>query len=73
MGWRQAWLFLALTLMILVANLAVIARWNPGLLPERLKPDRPAKPFDRVIVALMTPTGLAVFVVAGLEVLRYNW
>jgi len=72
-GWWQLWPFLALMLVVLAVNLITIARRNPTLLRERLKPDRPEKAWDRLVMASGWAFVLATVVVAGLDVLRYRW
>jgi protein-S-isoprenylcysteine O-methyltransferase Ste14 len=73
LGWTQALAYLGLMLATLAANLAVIRLRNPGLLRERLKADRFTEPFDRTLMTLATPLSLALFAVAGLDVLRFRW
>jgi protein-S-isoprenylcysteine O-methyltransferase Ste14 len=72
-GWWQLWPFLALVLVVLTVNLTTIAVRNPALLRERLKPDRPEKGWDRIVMASWAVFALAIFAVAGLDVLRYRW
>lgn len=72
-GWVQLWILLALMLLTLGVNLAVLLTRNPDLLWQRLKPDRPDKGFDRLIVFSSVPLFLALFVIAGLDVLRFRW
>lgn len=72
-GWWQLWPFLGLAIIILAVNLTTIIVRNPMLLRERLKPDRPEKKWDKLVMALWSVLALAVVVVAGLDVLRYQW
>lgn len=72
-GWWQLWLFLGLILLVLAANVTVMLLRNPTLLRERLKPDRPEKTWDKLVIAAMTLAMVGIFVVAGLDVMRFHW
>ncbi len=72
----RVWLFLALTLVSMVANAALVAAVNPELLNHRglWRKKKDAKPWDRRLVALF---GIFSFylppIVMGLDVGRYQW
>jgi len=66
-GYWYAWLFLGLTLVVLAVNVTVMRRRNPGLLRERLKPDRPTKKWDRNFMIAGAIASVAIFVVAPLD------
>jgi protein-S-isoprenylcysteine O-methyltransferase Ste14 len=72
-GWREAWVFAGLILLILAVNLTVILTRNPALLRQRMKKDAPDRPFDKMIIGLSLPLSLAVFVIAGLDAVRFGW
>ena len=72
-GWWQLWPFLGLCVAVMTINLVVIKLRNPGLLRQRLKPDRPERGWDRLVLFGSIPAAVAVFVVAGLDVLRFHW
>jgi len=72
-GWWQLWPLLGMLVLTIGVNLIVILSRNPGLLRERLKPDRPEKGWDRTIMIVSLVPFAAIFVVAGLDVLRYHW
>ena len=73
LDWRRGWLFLFLMLVIVAINLTVILWKNPELLRERLKKDEPTKRFDRIILTFALPLSIAVFIVAGFDVVRFGW
>ncbi|MBN1929533.1 MAG: isoprenylcysteine carboxylmethyltransferase family protein [Chlorobiaceae bacterium] len=53
-----------------------LLRHDPALLAERLKllpVSRDQKPWDRVIMALFFVAGVTLFIVPGLDVVRYGW
>lgn len=66
-GYWPAYWFLVLTLVMIAVNLTVIKLRNPGLLRERLKPDRPQKGWDRVFLVAGGIAGIAIVVVAPLD------
>ena len=71
--WTRGWIFLGLALLTLAINLCVILRKNPGLLRQRLKKEETAEAFDKNFLALSLVVSLAVFVVAGLDAVRFEW
>ncbi len=70
--WWPAWAALAVMLAWSAATAAVILRFNPDLLAERLGPRRGAKPWDTAIMSSLGLVQLARYVVAGLDQ-RYGW
>jgi len=72
--WSRAWLYLGGVLLGEILSEAVVLAVNPEVLDRRgtlLRPD--TKPFDRVFVALWTPSALATAAVAGLDAGRFGW
>ena len=72
-GWWQLWLFLPSVAFILAANLAVMARFNPVLITQRMKPDRPEERFDWVFFVLAGLLMAALYATAGADTLYYHW
>lgn len=72
-GWTQALLFVVILFVMLAVNLSVVRRKNPGIIRQRMKKDEPVKPFDKLVLAIGTPLTISIFVVAGLDVLVYQW
>jgi protein-S-isoprenylcysteine O-methyltransferase Ste14 len=72
-GWWQLWIFLAVVLVLLTVNLVVIARSNRVLFEVRGRFGPFDKPWDRLLVGLMLAFTVTIFVVAGIDVLRYQW
>ncbi|MBK9263010.1 MAG: isoprenylcysteine carboxylmethyltransferase family protein [Polyangiaceae bacterium] len=66
-GYWYAWLFLGLTLVVLAVNVTVMRLRNPGLLRQRLKPDRPTKKWDRQFMIVGFVASIGIFVVAPLD------
>ncbi len=71
-GWWPAWALIAVMLVWIAAMAAVILRFNPGLLAERLGPRRGGKSWDTAIMSVVGLAGLARPVLAGLDQ-RYHW
>ncbi len=72
----RAWLFLALSLVWMVANAGLVAATNPNLLNQRglWKKKKDTKPWDRKLVGLFGIFGFYLLpIVAGLDVGRYGW
>jgi protein-S-isoprenylcysteine O-methyltransferase Ste14 len=70
--WWPAWAALAVMAAWTIATAAVILRWNPALLIERLGPRKGAKHWDLAIMSALGLTQLARYIVAGLDE-RYGW
>ncbi|HNS38464.1 MAG TPA: isoprenylcysteine carboxylmethyltransferase family protein [Anaerolineaceae bacterium] len=72
LDWWPAWAVLAVMAAWIAATAAVILRYNPALLAERLGPRQGAKRWDTAIMSLLGLTQLARYILAGLD-LRYGW
>ena len=70
--WWPAWALLAVMLVWVTATAAVILRFNPDLLAERLGPRKGGKRWDTAIMSIVGLLGLARLIVAGLDQ-RYGW
>jgi protein-S-isoprenylcysteine O-methyltransferase Ste14 len=72
LDWPRGWLFIALALFSLAANLLLIRSKNPSLLRVRLEKSKGTKPFDKVVTAMIFAAGFGLFAVAGLDT-RFGW
>ena len=70
--WWPAWALLLVTLGWVIATAAVILRFNPALLAERLGPRKGAKLWDTAIMGALGIIQLARYIIAGLDQ-RYGW
>lgn len=70
--WWPAWAALAVILAWSAATAAVILRFNPELLAERLGPRKGAKVWDTAIMSILGLMQLVRYIVAGLDQ-RYGW
>jgi protein-S-isoprenylcysteine O-methyltransferase Ste14 len=72
LNWWPAWAVLAVWLATFAAMDALLLRFNPALMAERLSPPKGAKRWDRAIVSILRLAELARYILAGLD-LRYGW
>lgn len=72
-GWKQGLLYMALFLAMVPANLFVIRKYNPGLLRERMKKDRPTEWWDKFVIRASVPVLLALYATAALDSVYYHW
>ncbi|HLC09053.1 MAG TPA: isoprenylcysteine carboxylmethyltransferase family protein [Methyloceanibacter sp.] len=72
--WPSAWIFLVSQLLISLAGGVWLARKDPELLAERLKPlfQPGQQSWDRLVLVALITLGLSWFVVMGLDV-RFGW
>jgi protein-S-isoprenylcysteine O-methyltransferase Ste14 len=70
--WWAGWALVAITFVWAAATLAVILRFHPALLAERLGPRKGAKRWDAAIMGIVGLATLARLIVAGLDQ-RYAW
>ena len=68
----QGWVYLALSLAILLVTRSVL-RGNPQLMEERMKPGVGMKSWDKWYFATSTPLYFVMLVVAGLDAGRFGW
>jgi len=71
--WPQAWVFLA----FYVSGVAWFYIWtkrrDPGLLKERMSPQKNVKAWDKKILRIYTLFLAALLIVAGLDAVRLRW
>lgn len=68
----QGLLYVILTLSVSIV-MFLLARSNPGLVDERLKPGKDIKSWDKVYWALATPLFFITMILASLDSGRYHW
>jgi len=74
--WWEAWVTVGLWTIFGAVTTRYLLRHDPALLAERLKllpVSRDQKPWDRVIMTLFFVAGVALYIVPGLDVVRYGW
>jgi hypothetical protein len=74
-AWPAAWVYIALTAVVSFGGGVWLARHDPALLRERLRPvvQRDQKGWDRIFMLAMTPLWLGWLVLIGLDAKRYHW
>lgn len=73
--WPSGWAFLALFAAINLAVTLWLARADPGLLQERMKPaiQRGQRPWDRVFLGFLSVVFLGWLVLMGVDARRMGW
>jgi protein-S-isoprenylcysteine O-methyltransferase Ste14 len=70
--WLRGWLFWLVMMASFAACSVAAHRKNPGLFRARMEKPAGTKPFDRVILAIMSVGFAAIVILAGLGA-RFNW
>jgi len=72
-AWACGWIYLGMTLLILLASRVILFLTDPAAAIQRSKRVKPFLPFDKLFYALSTPLLLVLLVVAGLDAVRFSW
>jgi protein-S-isoprenylcysteine O-methyltransferase Ste14 len=74
LAWPGAWVFLAIMAVASFGGTAWLARHDPALLKERMRPpiQRDQKSWDRLLMGAFIPLWLGWFVLMGLDK-RFSW
>ena len=74
LNWFEAWVYFALFLVFAVWLMTWLKKNNPDLLRQRMDFGKKfEKGWDKILVRLMIPNGVALFIVPGLDAMRYRW
>lgn len=74
--WWEAWAIIALWTAFGVVMTIFLSRHDPELLAERMKLlpiQKDQKVWDKLMMALFTIAGIALYIVPGFDVVRYQW
>ena len=71
--WPQAWIFIALYLSAVAGFYLSTKKRDPGLLKERMSPQKNVKAWDRRIVRIYSLLLAAMTVLVGLDAVRFRW
>lgn len=71
--WPEAWLFILIYLAWFSIAISKLKKHNPNVLKERSKFKLPKRSWDKIFVALYTITSITLFVIVGLDAVRYQW
>jgi len=72
LGWVWAWVYIAMSVVLLTINALVILPTAPELAVERSRIAENTKGWDRVAVMLIFISGAGIFLIAGLDE-RFGW
>lgn len=73
LDWPRGWVFLALLASTFVLNMTLVLSKNPTLMRERWKRRKDTKRFDKVFGLAFRVALVALFVLAGMDAVRYQW
>lgn len=70
--WPGAWVYLAVNVTGIIANVLILLRVNPEVIAERAQVRPETKGWDRKVTRVMLIFSLALYIVAGLD-WRFGW
>jgi protein-S-isoprenylcysteine O-methyltransferase Ste14 len=73
LDWAAGWAYLALLVATVFVNYRCLKRWNPELIDRRLHLGDGTKTWDKWWAGIFSPLYLSVYVVAGLDAVRFGW
>lgn len=74
--WWEAWVVIGLWLAFVLSEVVFLSRHDPALLAERMKASpvqEGQKSWDKVLMLAMFILGIGIYVVPGLDVIRFGW
>lgn len=75
-NWWEAWVVIGLWTVYGLVMTVYLSRYDPVLLAERLKLlpiQKDQKVWDKLMMSLFTVAGIALYIVPGFDVIRYEW
>lgn len=75
-NWWEAWVVISLWSVYGLVMTIYLSRYDPELLAERLKLlpiQKDQKAWDKIMMSLFTVAGIALYIVPGFDVVRYQW
>jgi protein-S-isoprenylcysteine O-methyltransferase Ste14 len=73
LDWVAAWLYLGIVTANGAVNYAYLSRRNPELIRHRMRFGKGTKTWDKLWAGAFTPVFMSVYVVAGLDAVRFGW
>ncbi|MGL4287149.1 MAG: methyltransferase family protein [Phreatobacter sp.] len=73
LSWARGWLFLIVFSFATATAAAALWQINPEIFAARRRIQPGTKRWDRILLAVLAPVGLAILVVAGLDDGRFHW
>ena len=74
--WWEAWVVIGLWSFYGLVMTVYLSRYDPALLAERLKLlpiQKDQKVWDKLMMSLFTVAGIALYIIPGFDVVRYQW
>ena len=74
--WQEAWAVVVLWTLFIVVMTIYLMKHDPGLLAERMQSlpiQKDQKRWDKIIMSLFVVAGVALYIVPGFDVVRYQW
>ena len=74
--WWEAWVIVGLWTVFGVVMTIYLSRYDPALLAERMRLlpiQKDQKAWDKLMMLLFTIAGIALYIVPGFDVIRYQW
>ena len=73
LSWHLGWLHLGIVTASLLTSFVYLRRVNPAVIEHRLRLGKGTKTWDLVWSAVFAPLFLSIYVVAGLDAVRFEW
>lgn len=73
LGWANGWVFVIVLILAFGASALYIARANPVIYRARSRFQPGTKGWDKVLLAIILPTMMAIIPVASLDAARFHW
>lgn len=73
LDWIEGWLYLGIVTANLLVTLLYLSRVNPELIRYRMRLGPGTKQWDKKWFCIFTPVFIAIYVVAGLDAVRFRW
>ena len=71
--WTEAWIFVILYTVAVMAAVAWMKKRSPGLFQERTKRKKDAKSWDKMFMILYSIFLLGLLILPGLDAVRFRW
>ncbi len=73
LDWVAGWLYVGIVAMNYLGNVIYLKRVNPELLEARMRMAKGTKHWDIVWGVIFGPVLISIYIVAGLDVVRFEW
>jgi len=71
--WTNGWIYLGLTLLIILVSRVILFATNPSAAIERSKHVKPSMLYDKIFITLSSLLYFVLVVIAGLDAERFGW